>query len=132
MRRRVVIGLLLAPLAARAQLLQDLVQPEDDRRAGAGAALRRTVALVLRAEARSGTLPEGLMAPEPAPLERLRVGEKLPGDVVARVLPPRINRRLPHKRDATVWAAIGDALAEIDPVRLTLQSLVPGALPPRL
>lgn len=136
MRRRALLALLLcAPLAARAQLdfgkLSEGTAPGD--RPGVDEALRRTVILVLRAEARAGTLPDFMTDPEPLPEELaavVRVDERLPEDFPARLAPERVDRRLPHKRGSTVWAVAGTWMFEIDAVRRRILSVAPDVLPP--
>ncbi len=130
----------LAPQAADAQLRLDA--PSDSRpaispgrREGYDEALRRTVTLVLRAEARSQGLPAELTDPPPVPddvIASLATGERLPEGVEAFAVPDRVNRRLPHARGGSVWASVGTSLIEIDPVRLIVLSIAHGVLPPQM
>lgn len=141
MRRRALLAALaLIPAAALAQLRLDTpaesrpaVSP--GRRAGVDEALRRTVTLVLRAEARSAGLPPELADPKPVAEEiiaSLVVGQRLPEGVEAFGVPDRINRRLPHARGGSVWASVGATLIEIDPVRLNVLSIAHDVLPPQM
>lgn len=137
-RRALILGLLVAPLPAFAQLrMQEPTESRPaispGRREGVNEALRRTVTLVLRAEARSNGLPPELSDPAPVAEEvigSLRTGQRLPEGVEAFAVPDRINRRLPHARGGSVWASVGATLIEIDPVRLTVLSIAYDVLPP--
>lgn len=140
MRRRAFLALLLAatPVMAAAQL----TSPGGGRpgisaggRPGVDEALRRTVTLVLRAEARMGALPPFLTDPEPLTEEQeaiLVVGARLPDDFPVNQVPASIDRRLPHARGGSVWAAAGASLIEVDPVRMRIMSVAYDVLPPEL
>lgn len=145
MSRRALIGGLAAlaalPLGApaAAQLGAALGRTgagESGRRAGVDEALRRTVSLVLRAEARGANpLPDFITDPQQLSEELMALltpRGRLPADFPAQPVPERIDRRLPHARGATVWIAAGTALVEIDPVRLVVFSVAPDVLPPQL
>jgi hypothetical protein len=136
-RRAFVIGALaLIPTAAAAQLGQSL--PRGGVRAPRPAvdeALRRTVTLVLRSAARSGSLPDFATDPQPLPdemLAELRVGARLSPEFPANAMPDAINNRLPHVRGGSIWAAAGTWLIEVDPVRLTVLTVAPDMLPPEV
>lgn len=139
MRRRAALALPFLLLAAPAlsQIGAELGRPgvSPGGRPGVDEALRRTVRLVLRAEARSGTLPESMTDPEPLPPERLaelRLGARLSDDFPATLAPPNVNRRLPHARGSSVWAVAGTWMVELDPVRMRILSLAHDVLPPEL
>jgi hypothetical protein len=138
MRRRVLLsGLLLAPLAARAQETADLGRPGLRRgsRPGVDEALRRTVTLVLRAEARSGTLPDFMADPAPldeAVADAILPGGPIPGGLDYRPVPENIDRRLPHARRGSVWVAAGPWMIEIDPVRRLVVLIAHDVLPPEM
>lgn len=127
----------LAPVAAVAQLDHSISRPGigPGRREGVDEALRRTVSLVLRAEARSGGLTPELSDPQPLPedmLDALVVGERLPDDFPVTAAPDNVNRRLPHVRRGSVWASAGTWMIEVDPVRMRILSVAPDVLPPEL
>ncbi|MFN3613082.1 MAG: hypothetical protein ACK4WC_00780 [Rubrimonas sp.] len=134
-RRAFTAGALaLVPAAAAAQLGQSL--PQGGGRAPRPAvdeALRRTVTLVLRSAARSGSLPDFATNPEPLSeelLAELRVGARLSPEFPANAMPDAINNRLPHVRGGSIWAAAGTWLIEVDPVRLVVLTVAPDMLPP--
>ena len=102
-------------------------------RPGVDEALQRTVRLVLRAEARSGTLP--LFMTDPIPLseedaQRLTPGGPLPDDIEVQTVPAAVDRRLPHARRGSVWVAAGTWMMEIDPIRRRIMSIAYDVLPP--
>ena len=139
MRRRTLLAALaaLAPAAATAQLSEALGggRTAIQRRPGVDEALRRTVRLVLRAEARANGLPGFLTDPQPldeALLDLLTPGARLPEDFPLIPAPDSVNRRLPHVRRNSVWAAAGAWLVEVDPVRLVVLSVAHDVLPPEL
>jgi hypothetical protein len=136
-RRALLLAAALAPLAAAAQLDLDAGRPgvSPGGRPGVDEALRRTVTLVLRAEARRGELPAFITDPQPLDPEQeiaLVPGGRLDPDFPAQAVPARLNRRLPHARGGSVWAAAGRWLIEVDPVRLRVLSVAPDVLPPPL
>lgn len=142
MRRRRLLGggaafVALAPVNASAQLRIENARPglSPGGRPGVDEALRRTVSLVLRAEARRGGLPESMMDPTPlsdAEFAAFVVGQKLPDGQPVDAVPARINRRLPHAKSNSVWAVAGESLIEVDPVRLRVLSIAHDVLPPKL
>jgi hypothetical protein len=138
MRRRALLsGLLLAPLAGRAQEIADIGRPGLRRgsRPGVDEALRRTVTLVLRAEARSGTLPEFMADPpalDEAMADRIVPGGPIPEGLDYRPVPDSIDRRLPHARRGSVWVAAGPWMVEIDPVRRLVVLIAHDVLPPEM
>lgn len=139
MRRRRLIALALAlpPAAALAQLGPVTGRSGMDvgRRPGVDEALRRTLALVLRAEARSNGLPPELSDPQPlseAQIAVLVVGGRLPDDFPATAAPAGVDRRLPHARGGSVWASAGTWMIEVDPVRMRILTVAPDVLPPDL
>jgi hypothetical protein len=135
-RRGLFLALALSPAAATAAPLDTRSsRPGIGRRAGVDEALRRTVTLVLRAEARSNGLPEFMTDPTPLPEETLALivrGERLPPDLELEPAPDSVNRRLPHARTSSVWAAAGTWLIEVDPVRRTVLAIAHDVLPPDL
>ncbi len=139
MRRRALLGmaLTLIPAAAAAQLGPGVGRPAigPGRREGVDEALRRTVTLVLRAEARSNGLPPELTDPQPLSEEMLAVlsvGGRLPDDFPVTPAPPGVDRRLPHARGGSVWASAGTWMIEVDPIRMRILSVAPDVLPPDL
>ncbi len=139
MRRRTLVAALAAmvPTAVASQLSEALGggRTAIQRRPGVDEALRRTVTLVLRAEARSNGLPDFLTDPQPLTdeqLENLTTGARLPEDFPLIPAPEGVNRRLPHTRGGSVWAAAGTWMVEVDPVRLVVLSVAHDVLPPDL
>ncbi len=135
--RWVAIALILTPVGASAIL--DGARPDpsvsSQTRPGVDRALQRTVTLVLRAEARSNGLPATMTDPavlDAEQMAKLVVGARLPDEIEAVTVPPSLNRRLPHVRGESVWAVVGTALIEVDPVRLTILSVALDVLPPQL
>jgi hypothetical protein len=137
-RRAFLVGLALLPAAARAQLSPDgASRPAISRggRPGVDEALRRTVSLVLRAEARQNALPPFMADPEPlseAQMAALVVGGPIPDDVPLEAAPDSVNRRLPHASSRTIWAVAGTALIEVDPIRNRILGIAHDVLPPDL
>jgi len=139
MRRRRIVALMLAlvPAAALAQLGPVTGRSGMDigRRPGVDEALRRTLTLVLRAEARSNGLPSDLSDPQPLSAEQialLAVGARLPDNFPVTAAPPGVDRRLPHARGGSVWASAGTWMIEVDPVRMRILTVAPDVLPPEL
>jgi hypothetical protein len=151
-RREALLALMLSPAGASAQRLAVALAPVAARaqpldlgdarpgiapggRPGVDEALRRTVSLVLRAEARAGTLPpsmtEAVALPEDM-LGRIVAGDRLPEDIPIEPAPHAVNRRLPHARSSSVWVIAGTWLVEINPVRRTVLSIAHDVLPPSL
>jgi len=129
-----VAALAAAPALAQLGGLSGRTGVRGNRR-GVDEALRRTVSLVLRAEARRGALPPEMSDPQPLSPEQealLMVGAVLPDDFPATPVPEAINRRLPHARGGSVWIAAGFTLIELDPTRLRVLSVAPDVLPPQL
>lgn len=139
-RRRLVRSLavlaLLAPGArAAATGLADLGRPGVRRgeRPGVDEALRRTVTLVLRAEARTNPLPAFMIDPTPLPeamLDALVPDGPLPDDLPVEPVPAGIDRRLPHSRRGSVWVAAGTWMMEVDPIRRRIVLIAHDVLPP--
>ncbi|TVQ55163.1 MAG: hypothetical protein EA355_10585, partial [Rhodobacteraceae bacterium] len=135
-RRAFLAFLAAAPAAAAAQLLpRDPGRPAISRggRPGVDEALRRTVTLVLRAEARQTVLPLFMLEPEPLAedqMARLVVGAPVPEDVALEPAPESVNRRLPHSSSRTIWAVAGTAMVEVDPIRNRVLSIAHDVLPP--
>lgn len=129
-----VAALAAAPALAQLGGLSGRTGVRGARR-GVDEALRRTVTLVLRAEARRGALPPEMTDPQPLSPENedmLRVGARLPEDFPATPVPDSINRRLPHARGSSVWITAGLSLVELDPTRLRVLSVAYDVLPPQL
>ena len=138
MRRRLLLSLpvLLLAGAARPQVA-DLGRPGVRRgsRPGVDEALRRTVSLVLRAEARVGGLPDFMMDPAPLPdaqADALVPGGPLPEGLVYEPVPDSVDRRLPHSRRGSVWVAAGPWMMEIDPIRRRVVLIAHDVLPPQI
>jgi hypothetical protein len=132
-------------LAASAFLVAGPLPAQDDpsdfgrpgvrrgSRPGVDEALRRTVTLVLRAEARSNPLPDFMSDPEPLPEAmgaQIAPGAPIPADMVFQRVPDRIDRRLPHSRRGSVWIAAGTWMMEVDPVRRRVILIAHDVLPP--
>jgi hypothetical protein len=104
-------------------------------RPGVDEALRRTVSLVLRAEARSNPLPDFMADPEPLPeaiAAQIAPRGPIPEDMVFQRVPDRVDRRLPHSRRGSVWIAAGTWMMEVDPVRRRIILIAHDVLPPDL
>lgn len=136
-RRRVLaLSLLLLAGPVLAQVA-DAGRPGVRRgeRPGVDEALRRTVTLVLRAEARSGSLPDFMMDPAPLPdamAEVLAPGGAIPAGLVYQPVPESVDRRLPHARRGSTWVAAGPWMIEIDPIRRQIVLIAHDVLPPSL
>lgn len=139
MRRRLLVaslGLVLAG-AGWAQVVVDTGRPGVRRgaRPGVDEALRRTVTLVLRAEARSNGLPDFMMDPPPLPdemAEALAPGGPIPAGLVYQPVPESVDRRLPHARRGSTWVTAGPWMIEIDPIRGLVILIAHDVLPPEL
>jgi hypothetical protein len=142
-RRAVVLGLgatfgaILgaAPAAAQLDALLSGRTAVGGNRAGVDEALRRTVTLVLRAEARRAPLPPAFTNPQPLTPQQAALlvkGATLPRDFPAIPATEAMNRRLPHARGGSVWVVAGSAMLEIDPTRLRVLSVAHDVLPPDL
>lgn len=138
MHRRLMIAapLLMLTGLARAQVA-DIGRPGVRRgeRPGVDEALRRTVTLVLRAEARTGGLPEFMMDPAPLPddiADALVPGGPIPDGLVYQPVPDSVDRRLPHARRGSTWVAAGTWMIEIDPIRRRIVLIAHDVLPPVL
>lgn len=139
-RRQVAMLVAAAPLAALwpssggAQRIGGEGMTRPGLQAEASEALISTVKVVLRStfSRRPETLPDYMLKPAPmAPevAEALAVRRPLPDPLRDRPVPVSLNRRLPHTRDGSVWAAGGRDLIEVDPVRLTVLAIVRDAIP---
>jgi hypothetical protein len=130
------LAMTLAPLAAIGRdfgLGRPGIAPGGRR--GVDESLRRTVSLVLRAEARSNGLPAFMTDPTPlseAQMESLSVGGPLPEDIAIDRAPPGVDRRLPHARGSSIWVVAGTWMLEIDPARNRILSIAHDVLPPEL
>lgn len=135
-RRALIAALALVPAAAAAQFVPgDPGRPAISRggRPGVDEALRRTISLVLRAEARQNALPAFMTDPVPLDEEAMAalvVGRPVPQDVALESAPDSVNRRLPHSSSRTVWAVAGTAMIEIDPIRNRILAIAHDVLPP--
>ncbi len=124
----------LAPMAVRAQVF-GVGRPGIAARPGVDEALRRTVTLVLRAEARSNGLPSFMSDPSPltdAQAEAIVRGGPVPPGIEVHPAPDGVDRRLPHARGGSIWVAAGTWMLEVDPVRNRVLSIAPDVLPPDL
>lgn len=140
--RRHLLSLLLPGAAALAAgstgaQVADVGRPGVRRgaRPGVDEALRRTVTLVLRAEARAGNLPAFMTDPEPLPdalADQLEPGGPLPEALTYQPVPDSIDRRLPHARRGSIWVAAGPWMIEIDPIRRRVVLIAHDVLPPEL
>jgi hypothetical protein len=104
-------------------------------RPGVDESLQRTVALVLRAEARANGLPGFMTDPTPlseAQMAALSIGGPLPEDIAVERAPPGVDRRLPHARGSSIWVVAGTWMLEIDPARNRILSIAHDVLPPQL
>ena len=139
-RRRFLLAAVAALAAGPARAQDD---PADfgrpgvrrGSRPGVDEALRRTVRLVLRAEARSNPLPDFMADPEPLPEEiaaQIAPRSPIPEDMVFQRVPDRVDRRLPHSRRGSVWIAAGTWMMEVDPVRRRIILIAHDVLPPDL
>jgi hypothetical protein len=102
-------------------------------RPGVDESLRRTVRLVLRAEARTQPLPDFMIDPEPLPDDvaaLLLPDGALPPDIPIAPVPDRVDRRLPHSRRGSIWVAAGTWMMEVDPVRRLIILIAHDVLPP--
>ena len=135
-RRRLLLALPLLGLAP-ALRAQDLGRPGVRRgaRPGVDEAVRRTVSLVLRAEARTGGLPDFMTDPAPLPeamADALLPDAPIPPDLVYQPVPESIDRRLPHARRGSVWVAAGTWMLEVDPIRRRIILIAGEVLPPEI
>lgn len=124
----------LSPGRAQAQRIGGEGLSRPGLQAEASEALVSTVRLVLRSTyaRHRDTLPDYMLEPQPmAPeiAEALAVRQPLPEPLRDQPVPVSLNRRLPHTRGSTVWAVGGRDLIEVDPVRLTVLSIVRDAIP---
>jgi hypothetical protein len=125
---------LLAPAAAAARDF-GLGRPGIARRPGADEALRRTVSVVLRAEARSNGLPDFMTDPTPLTEEEaasLTLGGPVPDTLAVQPAPEGVDRRLPHARGGSIWVAAGTWMLEVDPTRNRILAIAHDVLPPEL
>ena len=141
-RRRLLFALAALPLMlaigpVRAQgTAADLLGRPGLRRGarpGVDEALRRTVTLVLRAEARTNPLPGFMTDPTPLPdelLDTLVPGGRLPDDLPIDLVPDSVDRRLPHSHRGSVWIAAGTWMMEVDPIRRRIVLIAHDVLPP--
>jgi hypothetical protein len=138
MRRRFLVATMSVLLAGAARTqVADIGRPGVRRgqRPGVDEALRRTVSLVLRAEARSNGLPDFMMDPAPLPDEiaaLLVPGAAIPEALVFQPVPDSVDRRLPHANRGSVWVAAGTWMVEIDPIRSRIVLIAHDVLPPAL
>jgi hypothetical protein len=74
-----------------------------------------------------------MMDPEPFPeamVEMVTAGSQIPEGVTLTPVPDRVDRRLPHSRRGTVWAASGTWMLEVDAVRSRIILVAHDVLPP--
>lgn len=138
-RRRAAAGALALTLAPLAATARDFGPGRpgiaQGGRPGVDESLQRTVALVLRAEARANGLPAFMTDPTPlseAQLAALAVGGPLPEDIAVERAPPGVDRRLPHARGSSIWVVAGTWMLELDPARNRILSIAYDVLPPQL